>query len=180
MTHTPEDQRLRERYATALMLADHTEATTLAERIGIPAPEQAAHWRTAHHANDEWQPENFDEFAALPPGRFDARVFDQTTYWVDVLRRPHRITDRDAFNDAYLLNVLDFITDEGWRWASDLTDHTSPETSILDGIDTTATPATIVVGMRANTTAILHATPLWKALIAEGHARGLDLGTHAA
>lgn len=178
MTHTPEEQRLRERYATALMLADRTEATALAERLNISDAEQAAHWRVSAHADTEWTPDNFDDFAALPPGRFDARVFNQSTYWVDVLRRPHRINDRDAFSDDYLLNVLDFITEEGWRWVDQIS---GLHGSLLDGIDLDASPtaATVVVGVRANVAALLRSTALWQALVTEGTARGLDLGTHA-
>lgn len=176
--HTPEDQRLRERYATALMLNDRDEAAALADQIGIPASEQAAHWSVAQHADTLWEPDNFDEFAALPPGRFDARVFNQTTYWVDVLRRPHRINDPAAFNDDYLLNVLDFITMEGWRWVDQIP---GLHGDVLEGVSLTTAPsaASIVVAARTNIVALIRTTPLWKALIGEANARGLDLGTHA-
>ena len=68
------------------------EAESLAPVLEIAPAEVAAHFRARHHALDDWDADDFDSFAALPPGRFDPRVFDQTTWWVDVLRR-HRITD---------------------------------------------------------------------------------------
>lgn len=66
---------------------------------------------------DEWQPEAFDDFAPLPPGRFDPRVFRQTAWWVDILRRPHRIADPADFTDDHLLAVVGFVLREAWRWS---------------------------------------------------------------
>lgn len=56
---------------------------------------------------DEEHP--FDVYEATPPGKIDLRVFDQGDVWVDVLRHPHRIADRDDLTDEYLLNLIDFL-----------------------------------------------------------------------
>lgn len=48
----------------------------------------------------------FEDWEALPPGCLDTRVFMQPTWWVDVLRRPHRITE---MSDAYVENVICFL-----------------------------------------------------------------------
>lgn len=87
-------QRLRARYAACVAMDLPDEATTLAEALAIPAREQVAHLRARDHALDEWQPDRFDDFPAIPPGRFDTRVFEQATWWVDILRRPHRRSSR--------------------------------------------------------------------------------------
>ena len=48
----------------------------------------------------------FAVFAARPPGFLDIRVFDQTQWWVDVMRTPHRLADLD---DTYLNNLIAFL-----------------------------------------------------------------------
>ena len=112
-----ERQRLRARYAACVAMNLRDQATAIGDDLGIPPAEQESHLRARGHALDEWQPEAFDTFDALPPGRFDPRVFQQTTWWVDILRRPHRITDRVDFTDDHLLGVMRFILREAWRWS---------------------------------------------------------------
>ena len=51
-------------------------------------------------------PYPFTIFEATPPGMVDLRVLDQETWWVDQLRVPHLIQDRDDFTDHYLANVI--------------------------------------------------------------------------
>jgi hypothetical protein len=43
---------------------------------------------------------------AIAPGTIDLRVFDQTTWWVDVLARPHALT---AMSTTYLQNVIEVL-----------------------------------------------------------------------
>lgn len=158
-TSDGERQRLRARYAACIAVGLGEEAEALAGQLGVRAGEVAAHRRAGHHALDEWEPEEFDQFAALPPGRFDKRVFDQTTWWVDILRRPRRITDPDDFTDAHLLAVLAFVQREAWRWA-DFPD--------LDGDDLVN-----VVWFLLESAHRIRCTPLFEALTAEAKRRGL-------
>lgn len=51
-------------------------------------------------------PVPFTEFAARPPGFIDIRVVDQTQWWVDVMRTPHRLAEVD---DVYLNNLVAFL-----------------------------------------------------------------------
>lgn len=48
----------------------------------------------------------FEDWEAIPPGCMDTRVFMQSTWWVDVLRRPHRI---EEMPDDYVRNVVAFL-----------------------------------------------------------------------
>ncbi len=52
---------------------------------------------------------SFTRWDSHPPGTLDLRVFEQSTWWVDVLRRPHRISQMST---RYLRNVLAFIEAE--------------------------------------------------------------------
>jgi hypothetical protein len=58
---------------------------------------------------DELAP--FDEWDATVPGCLDVRVFDQDQIWVDALRTPHVITDRNDMTDDYLRALVTFLTD---------------------------------------------------------------------
>lgn len=58
---------------------------------------------------DELAP--FDEWDATAPGCLDVRVFDQDQIWVDALRAPHVITDRNDMTDDYLGALVTFLTD---------------------------------------------------------------------
>ncbi|WP_344151683.1 hypothetical protein [Nocardioides koreensis] len=125
MTDAPEprdrqrrdQQRLRHRYAACVSMGLREEAERLARTLGVAQPELEAHFRASHHGLDEWEPADFESFASLPPGRFDPRVFGQTTWWVDILRRPHRISDPEDFSTEHLHAVIAFIRAEAWRWA---------------------------------------------------------------
>ncbi|TQL47399.1 hypothetical protein FB562_0457 [Homoserinimonas aerilata] len=49
---------------------------------------------------------DFTSWEATPPGLLDLRVFDQDLWWVDVVRRPHRVADMSG---EYLANVIDSL-----------------------------------------------------------------------
>ncbi len=49
---------------------------------------------------------DFEDWEATPPGCIDTRVFMQSTWWVDVLRRPHRIVEMPR---EYRHNVIEFL-----------------------------------------------------------------------
>ena len=51
----------------------------------------------------------FGHLEALLPGLIDLRVFDQSVWWVDVLRRPHPIAEMSR---DYLNNVIDMFVRE--------------------------------------------------------------------
>jgi hypothetical protein len=53
----------------------------------------------------------FEQWDATPPGCLDVRVFDQDQIWVDALRAPHLITDRNDMTDDYLRALVTFLTD---------------------------------------------------------------------
>ena len=53
--------------------------------------------------------DTFQDFESCPPGLLDLRVLDQGATWVDVLRTPHTITDRDDVTDDYLANIIEWI-----------------------------------------------------------------------
>ena len=120
-------QRLRERYAACVCMGLRDDAKNVAQALDITPAEMDAHFRARHHALDEWVPDDFESFASLPPGRFDPRVLEQTTWWVDILRRPHRITDPEDFTTEHLRAVIGYIRAEAWRWVdpSDLVGVTS-------------------------------------------------------
>jgi hypothetical protein len=155
------DQRLRIRYVNALAQSRIQTAAALGRTLGLSAAEHRAHLRATRHAPDDWQPDEFDQFAALPPGRFDPRVFQQTTWWVDILRRPHRIADAEDFADEHLRAVLVFVHREAWRWAA------FPE---LHDEDLVNVPWFIAESARR-----ISQTPLVQALIEEAMRRGLTV-----
>ena len=146
-------QRLRARYAACVCRGLRNEAEPLAHSLGISPAEVDAHFRASHHGLDTWQPTDFEAFAALPPGRFDQRVFDQTTWWVDVLRRPHRIADPNDFTTDHLHAVVGFLEREAWRWAA------FPELTDDDLIN--------LDWFRQEATRRIKQTPLMQALLAE-------------
>ena len=156
-----EQQALRARYAACVAMDLREEAAALGGRLGVPVAEQQGHLVAGQHALDEWQPEQFDQFAALPPGRFDPRVFEQSTWWVDILRRPHLITDRADFTDDHLLAVIRFILREAWRWAD------FPELDDEDLVN--------VGWFRTEAARRIQPTPLFNALVVEAERRGLDV-----
>ncbi|TCJ21650.1 hypothetical protein [Nocardioides jejuensis] len=51
----------------------------------------------------------FEDWEALAPGCLDTRVFTQGTWWVDVLRVPHRIA---SMSDRYVANVIGFLRND--------------------------------------------------------------------
>ncbi len=53
----------------------------------------------------------FSRWDAIAPGCLDVRVFDQARYWVDAVRIPHLISDRDDMTDNYLSSLIDFLID---------------------------------------------------------------------
>lgn len=53
----------------------------------------------------------FEQWDASPPGCLDVRVFDQDQIWVDALRAPHLIADRNDMTDGYLRPLVTFLTD---------------------------------------------------------------------
>lgn len=110
-------QALRGRYGKAVRWNRREEAEALAAQIGVTPSQLEQHFLATQEWVDEDPPAPFEAFSAIAPGRFDPRVFDQATWWVDILRIPHRITDRDDFPDAYLVNILCFVLTEAWRWA---------------------------------------------------------------
>jgi hypothetical protein len=152
-----DQQRLRERYAACVSMGLRDEAEQLAEVLGLGRVEVEAHFRVAHHSFDEWTSRDFESFASLPPGRFDPRVLGQTTWWVDILRRPHRIADPDDFTTEHLQAVIAFLRAEAWRWA-DL-----PEFGDEDPAD--------VQSFRTAVVRRLDKTPLMRALLAEAERR---------
>jgi hypothetical protein len=154
-------QALRARYAACVAMDLRDESAALGNRLGVPVAEQQAHLAARPHALDEWQPEQFDQFAALPPGRFDPRIFEQTTWWVDILRRPHRITDRADLTDDHLLAVIGFILREAWRW-SDFPDLRNDDLVNVEWF-------------HAEASRRIQHTPLFKVLVGEAERRGLDV-----
>lgn len=78
-----------------------------AERYGVSPADLVGTFEGALTASDP-APE-FVDFASFPPGWLDLRVFDQTIWWVDVFRRPHRISSRQHFHDDHLINVIMFL-----------------------------------------------------------------------
>lgn len=137
------------------------EAADLAEELRIPDSDRVAHRAAWRHALDEWQPGQFDHFAALPPGRFDPRVFEQTTWWVDILRRPRRINDPADLTDDHLLAVIQFVLREAWRWAD------FPDVGDDDLVN--------VEWFHAEASRRIQATPLFQALVDEVERRNLDV-----
>jgi hypothetical protein len=57
----------------------------------------------------------FGNFDAIPPGRIDLRVLDQSEFWVDIFAVPHRIGDRADFTDDYLRNVIKSLLNDRVR-----------------------------------------------------------------
>ena len=53
--------------------------------------------------------DTFEDFESCPPGLLDLRVLDQSETWVDVLRTPHRIADRDDVTVDYLANIIGWL-----------------------------------------------------------------------
>lgn len=127
---------LRNDYATAIADGDTTTANALAARLDLTPDQVQTHLAVRHHHDTDWLPDEFTNFTALPPGRFDPRVFNQTTWWVDILRQPHRINDPTDFDDVHLAATIGFLEDNAWRWAEpDYYDD--PELSIDEWIYTT-------------------------------------------
>jgi hypothetical protein len=156
--HTNE-HRLRARYAACIAMRLVDEAAAAAHAVGVTEDEQIRHLQSSAHALDTWQPDAFEDFDGLPPGRFDPRVFNQTTFWVDILRRPHRIDDRVDFSDDYLGAVLRFVRREAWRWAA------FPEFQDDDLVP--------LHWFMLEATTRIEQTPLVQALVAEAKSRGL-------
>lgn len=78
-----------------------------AERHSVSPRELTGKFENALAAGAHDPP--FDEWAAVPPGKVDLRVFDQDVWWVDVFRRPHRIAHRYDLHDDHLLNVVLYL-----------------------------------------------------------------------
>lgn len=152
-------QALRMRYAATVDMGLRGEAAELALLVDITPEETNAHF-LARGAAIEWQPDDFEQFAALPPGRFDPRVLQQTTWWVDVLRRPHRIADREDFTDDHLVAVIGMLRREGWRWAE------------VDDARWVALLGCATEGDLADE--LLDRTPLMQALLAEAKRRDVS------
>lgn len=160
---TAQSQTLRFRYAAAVAMGLRQEADDLAEVVGLTPAEVDAHFgvRTVPKGSE---PNEFEVFAALPPGHFDPRVLQQTTWWVDVLRRPHRITDREDLTDGHLLAVIGMLRQEGWRWA----EGTDEQWLMRQSAAASGRPAEW----------LLDATPLMLELLAEATRRGLEVADH--
>ena len=99
-------------------------------------------WSTHEHYD-------FTDIEACPPGLLDLRVLDQDAIWVDVLRTPHRIGDRDDVTDDYLANIIGWLQHnadslaEGWAHMHDLAATANPEqwldsTVLMRGLRTQA------------------------------------------
>jgi hypothetical protein len=154
---TPEDRtRLHEEYASHVRLGDRDAADHIAGLLGIPATRVDAHFAAAD-TDEDWTPDSFEDFEALPPGRFDARVFDQDIYWVDMLRQPYRITDDTHFVTEHLHAVIEFVRVEGHRWIS-------PADTDLDDTFT-------VESYKDSVRRTIEETPLMRALLAEADRR---------
>ncbi|MCP3420349.1 hypothetical protein [Nocardioides pinisoli] len=139
------------------------EADDLAELVGLTRAEVDAHFRVRTVPKGS-KPRDFEEFAALPPGHFDPRVLQQATWWVDVLRKPHRITDRDDFPDAHLLAVIAMLRQDGWRWA--------------EGTEAQWLVRGLAASLGDPPEGLLDGTPLMKALLTEARDRGLRVSNH--
>lgn len=108
----------RNDYATAVADGHTALAHTLGARLHLTPTQIETHLTARHHHDTDWLPDQFTDFTALPPGRFDPRVFDQDTYWVDILRTPHVINDPTDFPTEHLTAVIAFIETNAWRWAT--------------------------------------------------------------
>ncbi|KQQ94573.1 hypothetical protein ASF62_10920 [Leifsonia sp. Leaf325] len=86
---------------------DSAYLTSEAVRYGVSPAELVGTFERALIAFDP-TPE-FEHFGSFPPGWLDLRVFDQTVWWVDVFRRPHRISSREHFHDDHLINVIAYL-----------------------------------------------------------------------
>lgn len=51
----------------------------------------------------------FRRWEETPPGCLDVRVFDQVEYWIDALRIPHLIRDRQDMTDDDLAGLIEFL-----------------------------------------------------------------------
>ncbi|GAA4481287.1 hypothetical protein [Microbacterium panaciterrae] len=112
-------------WATVIRIADHAglngvELAAAATRHGVSAELVAEGFARATRLRSErgdGDPYPFTVFEATPPGMIDLRVLDQADWWVDVLRTPHRISDRVDFSDLYLANVIrHLIRSAGAYW----------------------------------------------------------------
>jgi hypothetical protein len=90
----------------------------------------------------------FGTFDAIPPGRIDLRVLDQSEFWVDIFAVPHRIGDRVDFTDDYLRNVIKSLLHDRVRLTRAY-GEAFPERactgSVLDWLEAT----TLMSGLRA-------------------------------
>lgn len=159
-------QALRERYADLVRGGHHLRARLLGRRLSLTRAEIRAHLRGIQEWNDKHPPTPFESFAALAPGSFDPRVLQQTTWWVDILRRPHRITSREDFPDDHLLAVIAMLRREAWRWAP------MPDLDIEAASGLGA--AAVVHEVQQAYVAAMEGTPLMKALRAEAAKRRIE------
>ena len=105
-----------ESWESALRLVElcggHPQVVREGARTRSLSPELVAHaCRKALDiaAREHYQPAPFRKWEATPPGRLDVQVFDQDQYWVDALRFPHVVSDRDDLADDYLCAVIGFL-----------------------------------------------------------------------
>lgn len=151
-----ERDTLHDRYSKCVANGAREEAEQIARPLGLADAQVEAHFLARRHTDDDWLPESFEDFEALPPGRFDSRVFDQSIWWVDMLRQPHRIADPEQLTDEHLHAVLAFVYQEGWRW--------------IDAPDTNETSFS-VESFRDSLRRAIQTTPLVSALHAESERR---------
>lgn len=115
----PQNRRLQVEpdYLSAIEQLDHEAAHRLGAVLGL-TPTAINDHMNAFRTNPEGRlPADFHDYAALAPGRFDIRVFDQSEIWVDNLRRPHHIRNRTDFTDEHLLAVLAYLKNDPSQWA---------------------------------------------------------------
>lgn len=98
----------------AMKLGD--EAHRLGRDLSLTEAEIELHLSAAQPSEYPDVPPRFDQYEWLAPGGFDPRVFDQGEVWVDVLRRPHRITDPSDFTDEHLVRVTRRIERQAAQW----------------------------------------------------------------
>ena len=151
MDHATSDT-LRNNYITAITDGDNKAARTLGRQLNLPRHTITTHLAARHHADTDWLPDEFTNFLALPPGRFDPRVFNQDTWWVDSLRQPHRITDTTDFNDAHLTATIGFLEANAWRWAEPH-DYNNPNITTDEWLYTTPLMRALRAELRARTNA---------------------------
>ena len=158
-------QTLREHYAATLRERRWLRAGLLALRLGVTRAEFHAHRQGVHEWDDDAPPADFESFGTLAPGAFDPRVLDQTTWWVDILRRPHRITDRADFSDKHLIAVIDMLRRGAWRWAP-IPEPAAPSVELA--------PVAIAAAVTAAYRESMEHSPLMQALRAEARRRGIE------